>query len=747
MASDPDTGEDIAITGKLKKQMFLQDAKYINDSMETVVRARGRTISGLKSLYNKKQLASLGYTYESSIAYKAVSNALLLQFMKNTVNSDIDSVGSMGYSYMNETIYSKLYLQDTYGYSVTTNKILYTDGKEYEYIYSVNNSNLIDIFLVTSYEDTMIPYLDATYTLGYMIISAVTSPQLLGGQYKYTAEIEYQEDDGVGGTNTVAASVEVEADGLYLSTTSVFHQYIADIVTNGSRTENIEVLGTYSDDGGTQTFVKATYTVTTTVVYVESLEFNVLTSSVFVSGSNSTENRTIAEDTLKGRVVSEIAMQVDDIVQNGLEHIVFNYTLNGISYLGALKTVDHTELITTKESDVLPNIALKLGGEFTESTRKQQAVLNKIGMASDDFTDSLSDSKLSDAYISFTFNVWEDTPLINKVLFETFDGLVVGAYEQAPKSSELRTSSFSFKMGVEMAYAADVTDRIVVGSIGEIGTYTREEVIIPAPEPESVGSDADPEPTYPTYQIVLKRQDTEDYYSEIVIAYLRLDYKVGGSNFTYSNQAATKDRMLRMIVVKDIVATLPFNEYCDLLETTLSILSYAVVVVKTKWYQSGFFGALMLAAALVVSVTTGQWYIFAAAVGFRIAAQFLDPKILAVAAIVYTALTFDPSNLASTASGVLATANALVTMVSSISSLFFSIDMEKMARQVQREKDEEKEATKELQELLDKQGSAINTLGIGTKDIDSYYDIALGNYQYNYDILYDIDSVVTTNYA
>ena len=141
MASDPDTGEDIAITGKLKKQMFLQDAKYINDSMETVVTARGRTITGLKSLYNKKQLASLGYTYESSIAYKAVSSALLLQFMKNTVNSSIDSVGSIGYSYMNETIYSKLYLQDTYGYSVTTNKILYTDGKEYEYIYSVNNSN------------------------------------------------------------------------------------------------------------------------------------------------------------------------------------------------------------------------------------------------------------------------------------------------------------------------------------------------------------------------------------------------------------------------------------------------------------------------------------------------------------------------------------------------------------------------------------------------------------------------------
>lgn len=209
-----------------------------------------------------------------------------------------------------------------------------------------------------------------------------------------------------------------------------------------------------------------------------------------------------------------------------------------------------------------------------------------------------------------------------------------------------------------------------------------------------------------------------------------------------------------------------FKEKTILLEKSMNLLIYTIQTVKVKWYQSGFFQFLMFGAVIVASVFTGGAAMaayLAATAGSAAAITAMTVLVVTVISAVAATLTFFGMDLGVAgqiigAAGIIAggyagiaqstsnwgaaliTAKALVDSVGLAHSILIQKRMENISNSSS-ELNAQAEAKQKQLDTLNEELSKplLAPYKDNIEEISMYYNIAVGDSQSNYDVLYDYD--------
>lgn len=298
--------------------------------------------------------------------------------------------------------------------------------------------------------------------------------------------------------------------------------------------------------------------------------------------------------------------------------------------------------------------------------------------------------------------------------------------------------------------------------------------------------------TYPVY--VFHRQVDANYRLSFKLHSLDTTYVIAGQKFRYVLFLGSKfiigssggkkftiltDEGVRIPIIRNITNSIRFDFMCHIIEKSMTLLAYSKVTVKTKWYQSGIF----MWTVATIGMFTGQYYL----VGFSAAttAAVTTVTIAGVTMTTTTALIIGIGTIALTfvaAAGIdlgifgVVAAAALVVVggyallsatntmsvgltqvvmlakdvlgvVVKANDYFFNRSMEHLSKQqnsaLAAQTEEIKKAKEELAKLTENSvPGGINMFGSEVPDIDSYYDLAVGDMDqyelmYNYAVDYD----------
>jgi hypothetical protein len=390
-----------------------------------------------------------------------------------------------------------------------------------------------------------------------------------------------------------------------------------------------------------------------------------------------------------------------------------------------------------------PIIPLRKNYAFVSETNSMKAVLNKLGMAKDDFEKSLDDSRIKNAAVLFVVDLDDDSEAGTKYIFETLVNMVTTTTTGPKNTTE---TSYHLDYGfsdVDMRTRVSFSVKFVEGNIAAVGKYIRSSVSqtvqVRNEETNAI------ENVVTTYKLI-RKQVNEVYYQEIKIISSYTKWEVGG----YKLEGTT------YIPVVDIgLEKLSYEELCYILASSVSLMTTAITVVKSKWYQSGFFKFVMIVAIAVAAFFTGgaamaaYGWLAAAVVYAGAAVSILGimgvntgvaGQIIGVAAILvggYIAV----SSATSIGMQTLHTASTLTQLANVASSFNLegtlkSIEKQKVAKQAELEASGEK-----LQEMYDSLQSGL-WMGVADRSPDMLYAMSSTQMMCNYDLLYDYDSLI-----
>jgi hypothetical protein len=183
--------------GALKKKIMLENGKFISSGMNVVVKARGKSIVDIKSMYNKKYLEAMGYAPNDNVLIEKISEGKVLEYTKNNINSMATYVSNPVVNTLGTLDQAILELQDKLNFKRSEMSFTHTDGKKYYYFTSVQNGSYIDISCYMNSTDTVTPYLENKYPDGYAILEMNTYPLVDNGSVYWKAEVEYKTNNGV----------------------------------------------------------------------------------------------------------------------------------------------------------------------------------------------------------------------------------------------------------------------------------------------------------------------------------------------------------------------------------------------------------------------------------------------------------------------------------------------------------------------------------------------------------------------
>lgn len=212
---------------------------------------------------------------------------------------------------------------------------------------------------------------------------------------------------------------------------------------------------------------------------------------------------------------------------------------------------------------------------------KLKRMLRKLNLSGDQLKSSIENPDLDSAYLMMGVDPAYNDPITNEVLFRTFDHL-------SPGSGNIRVAISKLSMG----YQFSMVKRTVAGSIGAVGSYTREQSSA-AVEGEYIGS---------SVVMVLRYQGNAGEYKELTISNFSQQYTVSGHEFT--SYLDSTGGMCRIIIPLDLLNSLPYKKFVWIYERSLCMLAYSLEVVRVKWYETGAFGTLLKIVAAVVTVWT-----------------------------------------------------------------------------------------------------------------------------------------------
>lgn len=298
--------------------------------------------------------------------------------------------------------------------------------------------------------------------------------------------------------------------------------------------------------------------------------------------------------------------------------------------------------------------------------------------------------------------------------------------------------------------------------------------------------------TYTTY--VYHKQVKANYRLSFKLYTLYNTYIVGGQFFKYGlnlssrynfdggrafNLSPLDDEGVRVPIIRNITNPIRFDFMCHIIERSMTLIAYSRQEVKTKWYQSGLFmfvvaavtmyvggtyvvaassaasaGATAITVAGVTMTTTTALIIGLGTIALTFASLAgVDLGIFGVVAAAALAVVGGYALLASTntmtvgMTQVVMLSKDILGVVVKANDYFFSRTMEHLNKQqnsaLSAQTEELKKAKEELNKLTENSiPGGINMFGSEVPDIDSYYDLSVGDMDqyelmYNYAVDYD----------
>lgn len=743
--------------GALKKKIMLDNGKYISSGMNVVVKARGQSIVDMKSLYNKKYLEAMGYAPDDNILIDKISDGKVLEYTKNNINSMAIYISNPIVNTLGTLDQAILELQDKPNFKRTEMSFTHTDGKKYYYFTSVQNGSYIDISCYMNSTDTVTPYLENKYPEGYAILDMNTYPLVNDGSVYWKVEVEYiyYVDEIVNGVTVTVqklglATEYIDCIFMYFTVLdteeaqmyAIAQQHSGPFTTTGTYTRENEEMGGRS--------YTVTVTGTFTVTYIGNGEFSYNMYAPPPSNQDKYDNMAWSN----GRVnyQEQKVAQVSQAVIDNARKLIWDYGVDREDIDGVRRTYVSGSVVnsfTVKEqADAYPIIPLKRNFNIVNG-KKMDLVLKKIGIEGKDFHDSIRQSEICDAYLFFGVPFESSNPGLIQYIFEFFTTLsnVRGNYSKYAQRHGANSLNISFGgMGIHQNY--NVQSLVVVEpATRPVGTYwfqEESETFISGYEevnnPDGIGKIQ-----VPIYETITYKeychQESEDYYIKIRPSSNQYWYVLGGMQWGKTGKRKKDSGYgieLRLPLLKQITNKMHFNLLCDVIEQSMCMAYYTEQVVKTKWYQTGFFKFLVTAVLIVFQ----QYW----AIAVMYAAEFIigkfGAKIGGLFQIIATAVLLVTQNYGAafemTVDNVLLTASQVLNIVSQANNLLFCIDIEKKQKNYESilgaQNNEKDKLQEEYDELHKNDGMSVNLFNnVKTlDDIDNYYDLATGNFDSYY---------------
>ena len=785
--------------GALKKKILLENGKFISSGMNVVVKARGKSIVDIKSLYNKKYLEAMGYAPNDNVLIEKISEGKVLEYTKNNINSMATYVSNPVVNTLGTLDQAILELQDKLNFKRSEMSFTHTDGKKYYYFTSVQNGSYIDISCYMNSTDTVTPYLENKYPDGYAILDMNTYPLVDNGSVYWKVEVEYiyYEDEEVNGE-----IVTLQKLGLATEYIDCIFIYFTVLDTEEAQMYAIAqqysgpftTTGTYTDEGnmesGSHTETVTVYG-TFTVTYIGNGEFSYNMYAPPPSNQDKYQNNAWGNGVVSYEA-QKIA-QVNQAVIDNVRKLIWDYgtdrtDIDGVRRTFALGNV-YQSFIVKEQADSYPIIPLKRNFNLVNST-KMDIVLKKVGLEGKDFHDSIRQKEICDAYLFFGIPFSSSNPGLVEYIFEYF-ATIVNVRQNYSKYSQNKSAAsvnIAFDgLGIHQSYSVESFVEVEPAT-RPIGTYWFQNVsethLVGYEEvnnPEGVGKIKVPIYETRTYGEYCY-QESEEYYIRVRPTSIRYWYMLGGRQWgngggrSIGDQAegwggvvnGSDDKIeLRLPILKQITNKMDFNLLCDVIEQSMSFAVYTEVTVKTKWYQSGFFQFVMIGVIIGVAYLTGGAALSAmpGVTGMVVAGAIY----LSAAMTIITMISGTSFGIFGTVVGIVAavgggyaslvnsgatvmqtvmfTASQVLNLVSEVNNLLFSMKMgskqDDYNNQLNQQEEEKKKLEEEHEKLHENQGMIVNMFNNfkSLDDIDNYYNMATANFD-SYTLMLDY----ATNY-
>ena len=730
---------------KAYKASMRQAYKYVGAGMRAVIREYQQGIIDTRSLFNDSYLTNLGYNPREVISYSIVDPILVKSWLLSNVDSNISNVISYKWAVPSLEEIALEYLQDTYSGMLLANKSFIIDGVRW-YVSGVTSVSTTNTN-ATCYKDKSVTAQEYAAANKVVVSSIDDKIYTING-------INYWKV-----TLATGVVVDVPVEYTTIECPGVGSDVVQEILTeyNGKEYPMGSTIHS-TDDNGVQTPVW-TSTVRISVYLDQNGNIKVVGKAYdpIIPGRVKSNYYLEATKEAVANTVATVRATIDTRIAESLDRLVVVYELNGVQKL-KLAEISKELVSNTANASAYPIIPLRKDYKFVKETSQMKAVLNKLGMATDDFESSLNNSKIKNAAIMFLLDLKDKSEVGTKIVYETLVNMVRTTIPASGKSgqSEAYQLNLGFK-DVNMKTRVNFVLSTKAGVVAEVGNYKRysRQVTYTGIE-ESGGADQYWTTTVTKTATIygIRKQVTESYYEEMEFSDCSSDWKVGG--YELGGRLGIEDNYGEVYIpITDLgLNGLTYEELHYAIARSMSLMVLSVVKVKTKWHQSGFFKFVMIVATVAAAIYTGGAALaaygpLAAGVVYAGAAVSVlgimgvntgvVGQVLQVAAV-FVGGALAISNAVTAGQAVLAGANSLVQLASIASQINLQGTMEAIAKK-QADKQKELEASEEqLKEIAENTQQGL-WMGVEDRSPELLYAMSSTAMMCNYDILYDYDGL------
>ena len=734
MGSETTTYTDIQIQRLMSKpeeaykQYMLEAFKQIRYGMRHVNAHYQTGIIDTRSLYNDGFLKNLGYDPAEKIKYTLLDPALTLSWIRSNISPDVENNISAQWRAPSLEELALEYLQDTYSGMILTEKSFLKDGVRW-YISGVTS---------VSYTQT-----DATcYKDKYATITKTISP----------SSIVYIEEKMVvdKGVNCWAVKVTNSAELKYIPVEYITIQCpgITDAVVQiaiDNYNNKLQTVSYTSEPDPESGYITTWDADVRMSVYIDNSGDLIVTGVTEThSGGNGWSSSEIKK-AAKAMAIEIVRPLVEHAVGEKLERLVAYYTLYGELKI-IIAEVNKSLVTTTANARAYPIIPLKQNFKFVKENTGMKVVLNKLGLSRNDFKDSLADSRINNAALMFMLELNDTKEYSVKAIYETLTNMVKTTGSGVGKSATAERFQLDLKFAkVGYTTAVAFTLQVISGSIGPVGKYTTSDRAVQIPVDSS--GEVTTGGNYIRYKVI-RKQIAEEYYEELVLdprnsgtVWRVAGYELGGGKWRNYDDYTFEGVY---IPVTDLgLKSLTYKQLHNVITSSMSMMVLSVVTVKSKWYQTMFFQAVMFAVIIVITIVTGGIAMgLLAFLGLAGVDLGVFGQILTVVMAIYTMGT----SLA--ASGYTLTTNTLLTgaqTLTSLASVASEISTKGAMKTLADKAKETQAALDESNKLMEEINENTNPglwMGIDDRSPDMLYLMSSTEAMCNYDLLYNYDNVM-----
>lgn len=715
---------------KAYKASMRQAYKNVGAGMRSVIREYQSGIIDTRSMFNDSYLTNLGYNPKETIPYSIVDPILVRSWLLSNVDSNISNVVSYKWAVPSLEEIALEYLQDTYSGMLLVEKSFLISGVRW-YVSGVTNVSTT-MTNATCYKDRLVTAQEYAVSVGLVVASVEDIRYTIAGvnywKVKMTDEsvvdvpVEYTTIECPGVGSDVVQAIITEYNGREYPVQS--SEVTTDEVGVGTTTPiwtNTVKISAYIDKDGS---VKVTGTAL---------------RPVYSSRFNSSRYLEATKEAV-ANIVDQVEKEIANDLNEELDRLVVVYTLNGTQKL-KLAEINKSIVSSTANASAYPIIPLRENYAFVKETNQMKAVLNKLGMATDDFETSLDNSKIKNAAIMFLLDLRDDSEVGTKVVYETLVNMVRTTIPASRKTaaSEVYQLNLGFS-DVNMKSSINFGLNTVSGVVGSVGRYVRysrtEEYT------ENVDS-GDTQYTQTRTGTVygIRKQVSESYYEEMEFGTCTSSWSVGGYGLSGKLSMDSKGEVY--IPITDLgLEGLRYEELHYAVARSMSLMALSIVKVKVKWYQTGFFKILMYVVAVAVFAFTGNpmmlLMMVAGDLGLFKGSFGKALQIVLIVAGGYQGVT---------ASGATAAQQglAVASTLTSLAQIAVEINTEGTVKVVEKKraaKQAEMKASEEQIKEIEKNTHQGLWVGIQDRTPDMLYALSSTDMMCNYSLLYDYDGLI-----